>query len=367
MNSYESLAALLDQFPTGAPKTEQLMKILETLFTEEEAGIASQLPIQPLRQKLSALSEKIGIAPEKLKPILETLGDKGLVFSRPKEGEDAYALLPLVPGIFEFQFMKAGYDPKSRALARLFNDYYYKGWGRASFDFKNSFTRTIPIAQAVSPGQTIERYQNVKALIEDSKYLALTNCFCRHEHELLGDSCKKPKEVCMLFGPFVEFAVARGFARSASKEEMLEKLELSEKAGLVHITDNIREKINFICNCCGCCCGFLSAVNKLNIPSVVANSGFVIQIDETKCDDCLLCAKRCQVKALWIEPKTDNPKKKTLKKNLNRCIGCGLCVSACKQNALTMIPRPKDQIILPKESFLELGMELIKERSQRGG
>jgi len=365
MDYYQRLANRLDEFPTGAPNTEHLQQILKILFTEEEAKIASQLPLQPMREKLSKLADQMGIEPERLKPILEALGDKGLVFSHPKDGEPAYALLPLVPGIFELQFMKAGYDPKSKALARLFNDYYYSGWGKASFSFKTSYTRTIPIQQAVAPGQTIEPYQNVRDIIENSKWMALTNCFCRHEHELIGDACNKPKDVCMVFGPFVDFAVARGFARRASKEEMLDQLALAEEAGLVHITDNVREKISFICNCCGCCCGFLSAINKLNLPSVVANSGFVAQIDEEKCDNCGVCAKRCQVKALWLEPDPQNPKKKVLKRNLNRCLGCGVCVSKCKQKAITMVKRPPDQIIFPKHNFMELGLELMKERQER--
>ncbi len=194
----------------------------------------------------------------------------------------------------------------------------------------------------------------------------LTNCFCRHEHELLGDACKKPKEVCMIFGPFVDFAVGRGFARRADKDEMLEKLTLAEDAGLVHITDNVREKVSFICNCCGCCCGFLSAVNKLNLPSVVASSGFVIEVDEEKCNDCGVCAQRCQVKALEMEDDPAGGKKKVLKRELARCIGCGLCVWKCKEDAIAMKRRPADQVILPKKDFMELGLSLIKERNLRG-
>ena len=109
------------------------------------------------------------MAPAELKPVLETLADKGLVFARPKDGEMAYSLLPLVPGIFKLQFMKASYDPKSKALARLFNDYYFEGWGKASFGFKTSFTRTIPDRKAIAPNQGIKPYRNVKELIENFK------------------------------------------------------------------------------------------------------------------------------------------------------------------------------------------------------
>ncbi len=173
MDYYQALAELLNQFPTGAPRTEQLDQILKILFTEDEARIASRLPIQPSREKLSRLCEQMGQAPEQLQPVLETLCDKGLAFAYPKDGEIAYTLLPMVPGIFELQFMKAGYDAKSRALAKLFNEYYYNGWGKASFGFKTSYTRAIPIQRAVPAGQAIEPFQQVKAIIENSKWMAL--------------------------------------------------------------------------------------------------------------------------------------------------------------------------------------------------
>lgn len=368
MDVYKKLMERLDEFPTGAPNTEHLEQILKILLTEEEALLATKLPLQPLREPLTRLSKRVGESPSELKPKLDQLADKGVVFCYPKEGEPAYALLPLVPGIFELQFMKPRYDAKAKALAKLFNEYFFSGWGRESFNFNTSYTRTIPIEKAIAPGQTIEPYRNVKELIENSKKFALTNCFCRHEHELIGDWCKKPKDVCMIFGPFVDFAVERGFARRVDKQEMFEKLEQAEKAGLVHITDNIREKINFICNCCGCCCGFLTAVNKLNLPGVVANSGFIASFEEDKCTNCGLCVKQCQLKALWMEDVVENgKKKKRLVKNLGRCVGCGLCVSACKENAITLVRRKEEEIVLPKESFIELGVALIKERQLKKG
>ena len=43
---------------------------------------------------------------------------------------------------------------------------------------------------------------------------------------------------------------------------MLAALDRAEQAGLVHLTDNVQDKVNFICNCCGCCCGFLGTVTN---------------------------------------------------------------------------------------------------------
>jgi len=358
MDAFEAVMAKLDEFPSGAPRTEQLRQIVEALFTVEEAKLASQLPLQPFREPLSRICRRTGYEPAAARALLEAMADKGLVFARAKEGETAYALLPLVPGIFELQFMSARTDPKARALAKLFNDYYFSGWGEKSFGLKTAVTRTIPIQQELPAGQEVQTYERVRDLIRDQKYSALTNCFCRHEHELLGKSCGRPKEVCMIFGPFVDFAVERGFARRTTTDEMLRALDVAEAAGLVHLSDNILDRISFMCNCCGCCCGFLGTITKLHLPAAVAHSPFQLAVDEAACTDCGACAERCQVRALWMEGDK-------LKRDLKRCIGCGVCVSACEFAALRLERRPEADILKPFPTYLDLGLALVQERERK--
>jgi ferredoxin len=283
------------------------------------------------------------------------MANKGLVFAREKGGEMAYALLPMVPGIFELQFMKAQTDPKSRALAKLFNDYYFAGWGETGFGMKTPLARTIPIQQELPAGQQVQTYERVRDLIKDQKYLALTNCFCRHEHELIGKACGRPKDVCMIFGPFVEFALERGFAWKASADDMFRALDRAEAAGLVHLSDNLLDKINFICNCCGCCCGILGTITKLNHPETVAHSPYRLSVDQRACTDCGACAERCQVRALWMEDEK-------LQRDLKRCLGCGVCVSACDSGALALERRPEAEVIRPFPNYMELGMAMIRDR-----
>jgi len=353
MDGYDALMDLLDKFPTGAPHTGNLRRILEIILTEEEAAMAAKLSPHPLREKLNRLCERTGVAPELARPLLESAADKGVVFAETREGEPFYSVMPLVPGIFELQFMKGLYDNKSKELARLFNDYYYEGWGEKSFAMGEPFARTIVIGKEVPAGQEVQPYEQVKELILGHKDKALTTCFCRHEHELIGDSCGRPKDVCMVLGPFVNYAVERGFARRASDEEMLDALERAEEAGLVHLSDNIRQKVNFVCNCCGCCCGILGTITRLNIPNAVAHSSFVALLDKDECIDCGDCVDRCQVSALTMGDDG-------IEYDRSRCIGCGLCVSACGQGALSLEARPTDEIIKPYETYFDLGMAIVR-------
>ena len=44
-NSYQSLSDRLNLFPQGAPPSELLFRILEVLFTRDEAALVALLPI----------------------------------------------------------------------------------------------------------------------------------------------------------------------------------------------------------------------------------------------------------------------------------------------------------------------------------
>ncbi len=284
------------------------------------------------------------------------MADKGCVLHLDRKGEARYSLLPLVPGMFEFQFMKAEKTPEKKRLAELFDAYYRSGWGKATFGHKQSFARVIPIEKEIPASGEVLPYERVSELIGSATALALSNCYCRHEAELLGKSCGKPKEVCMVFGVFAEFAVARGFAKKATKEEMLKTLDACEEAGLVHISDNVEEKINFICNCCGCCCGILGSITKLNLKHGVAPSRYIVENDESACIGCGDCEDRCEIGAIKVDEEDEIARLSGDK----GCIGCGLCVTTCPANSLKMVVREDWQP--PKKKFRDVMMQIAVER-----
>ena len=45
--SYSDLTDRLNRFPQGAPPSDLLFRILSMLFSEEEAGLVSLMPIKP--------------------------------------------------------------------------------------------------------------------------------------------------------------------------------------------------------------------------------------------------------------------------------------------------------------------------------
>lgn len=354
---YKNLIAKFNEQPIGAPETDDMYEFLEHVFTIEEAAIASKMP--PLPQPLSSISKTVGIAPHELEPKLEVMADKGQLYANRDGKEPAYMLLPLLPGLIELQLMKGGTTEKDVKLAKLFNKMYHSGWAQEALVIKTPFSRVVPIEEKVPGGDQVLPYEKLKHLIGENSYFALATCFCRHEHELLDKKCDKPKEdTCMIMGPTAKFAVERGFAREATKDEMLDTLEKCEEAGLVHCSSNVQKEINFICNCCGCCCGVLGTITKLDTPGAVMGSGYVAKVDEEACTACGVCEDRCQTYAISIEDFA------VVKES--KCIGCGLCVTTCPTEAIylkALVEKPKTPMNLPDLMFRQISEKKAAEKA----
>jgi len=354
--AYADLRARLDEFPLGAPPHESLDGILTELFTPEEAAVAAKLPKLPA--PLPEIASGLGLAPAAVQAILERLADRGVVFAFVREGATFYSLLPLVPGIFETQFMKAEKTPRTMRLAQLFNAYYYAGWGQSLSNTTTPFPRVVVVERQIPTGVEVLPYERASELVRSARAVALTNCYCRHEGNLLGHGCGAPLDVCMVLGRFAEFTAERGFARLVGPDEAIKALDRAEEAGLVHCTDNCRERINFICNCCGCCCGILRGITHLKRPTAVATSAYIVDFDQDECADCDACLDRCQVKAIV---RTDEG----VRVDLDRCIGCGVCNLVCPTEALKMKKRPNPPVV-PK-NWRELQMTMLAEKAARQG
>src|SRR4030042_2131712 len=101
--AYYRLRDVLDTIPNGFPKTDNVLeiRILQKIFNEEEADIASKLKIK--FETAQQIAERLGMDPVYLSARLEEMQGKGQIF-RVKLGEILlYKLLPFVFGIYEWQ------------------------------------------------------------------------------------------------------------------------------------------------------------------------------------------------------------------------------------------------------------------------
>ena len=80
-NPYEELARVLDTIPNGYPAVEDgtHIKILEWIFTSEEAELASKLRLSG--ETAAEISQRLGRHTENIEDLLETMRSKGQVNS----------------------------------------------------------------------------------------------------------------------------------------------------------------------------------------------------------------------------------------------------------------------------------------------
>jgi Na+-translocating ferredoxin:NAD+ oxidoreductase subunit B len=349
---YDRLADIFNMIGFGSRKSPELENLLKSLFNEEEARLAVNLsPMAPESPK--TLAERIGQDTARVSSILNGMADKGLIYSTIKNGENWYKLIQLVPGIFELQFMKGEFTPRARELAGLFDAYFHARLATtATVESTASptgesihFARVIPIEKTITPTMNVFPFEVASKYVKEAQVITVSVCYCRHEKRLLDRGCQYPDDVCLQLGPFAEFVKNRGFGKEISKAEALDILKRSADAGLIHTSSNTQERIDFICNCCTCCCGILQGVSLFNAPVRTVSSNYQAAVESDTCSGCGECVERCQMKAVTLEEDVAliNP---------DRCIGCGVCVYHCPTEAMTLTNR--SDFVEPPKSFREL-------------
>jgi ferredoxin len=364
VGSKSSIVPLIDRlnkYPVGLPDSEKLREILALLFAENEAYIASRFPLE--EATLDELIHATGISELELIPQLEQMCDKGLVMDLPYEGRTYYLLLPGLIGFFELTFMKSRTDLPKEKIARLMQEYLYEnpreGMAKEFFDSKIPLTRALPYEDKIPVSSTVTSYENAREIIKNSGYGAVGICYCRHKKHHLDQDCAKRapmEDICISLGAGAKFLVRRGFAKEQTADELLGILDRAREFNLTHITDNIRQKPSFICNCCSCCCELLAGV-QAGYHDGVAKAPFIVRVDEELCNSCGLCVSACNVAALEI------PEKKNSAKSLDKiCLGCGACIPVCKQGALSLVDRGKTY--LPPRNRREMMKKRLLERGR---
>jgi Pyruvate/2-oxoacid:ferredoxin oxidoreductase delta subunit len=363
-SSFQKLTVRINLFPQGAVASDLLFQILKILFSEREAGLVSQLPIKPFNAYKAAKIWKI--KEEAARKILNDLADRGILTDG-EHGEDTlYSLPPPMAGFFEFSLMRYRNDIDQKTLSELFYQYM-----NIEEDFiKNLFTTgktqlgRVYINEEVLSGENafhVLDYERASEVIKTASAIGIGICYCRHKMEHLGKNCKAPMEICMTFNASADSLTRHGIARKADVSEGLDLLQMARDHNLVQFGENVREKVNFICNCCGCCCEALIAARKFGFLNPVHTTGFFPSINEEKCNGCGKCVLLCPVEAMTLvssnEP--DKPLKKKAKLNYEICLGCGVCLNGCVKKAINLSLR-KERIITPVNSVHRVVMMAIE-------
>ena len=128
-------------------------------------------------------------------------------------------------------------------------------------------------------------------ILREAKLISLEECGCRKKFK----KCDVPLGVCIGLDKEAEDQIKKELAKKASLEEVLETLERSHAAGLVHMAFTFKEneKPEIVCSCCSCCCHSMSALVRFGIPEAVVASKYVALNNPETCINCGTCVERC--------------------------------------------------------------------------
>ena len=338
---YSRLAKYLDSLPAGFPPSDEgyELQILRKLFTEEEASLALHLSL--LDEESFIIADKADLALDRTSHLLEEMVQKGLISGSYPEGKPpTYAISQFVIGFYEGQVNRL--DPELVNLFEAYAPIYFKEgpWK------KGPQVRTIPVNEAIPITSEVMPYFQVEEILKNKTHIAVRNCVCRQEREMLDMGCGKPMETCLSFDNAALNTVKTGMGRLISLDEAFQILKAAQSAGLVLQPANSQNPI-FLCACCGCCCGVLRHIkNEPNPGDLVANP-FVAQYNAEECISCGACVEICPMGALTFNDSNE------IHFSQMRCIGCGLCVSVCPTGAVKIVPKAKpEQPKIPRNTTL---------------
>jgi len=336
---YQRLAKYLDSLPAGYPPSEDgvELKILEHLFTEEEAALALHLGL--LNESAPFIARRAGLSPWATADLLEGMVKKGLISGSYPDGKPPeYAISQFVIGFYEDQVNRL-----TPEIVDLFEAYAPIYFDRGPWK-KFPQVRTIPINESIPITSEVLPYFQVEEILQSKTHIAVRNCVCRQEKEMLDDGCGKPMEACFSFDGAALNTVKTGKGRLISLEEARSILKQAQAAGLVLQPANSQDPI-FMCACCSCCCGVLRHIKEEPNPGDLVANPFAAQYDPEACIACGNCVDICPMGALTM----DNSG--VIHFENIRCIGCGLCVSVCPTDAVKIVQKTEDtQPKIPKST-----------------
>ena len=352
---YEQLTERLNRYPQGAPPSDVLYAILEMLFSEREAGLVARLPIRPFTARRAARSWKMPVA-ETTRILDELAGRAILVDMENGKGETLYVLPPPMAGFFEFSMMRLRDDVDQKVLGELFYEYMNveEDFIKALFVDGETQLGRVFVQEAVLPltnGIQVLDYERASEVVRNASAMGVGVCYCRHKMEHVGKACAAPQNICMTFNTTASSLIRHGFAREVDVAEGLDLLAEAQDNNLIQFGENIQRSVNFICNCCGCCCEAMIAARKFGVMNPVHTSNYLPVVDIEKCNGCSKCVNVCPVEAMSLTSANDphRLRKKKAKVDETLCLGCGVCVRTCERDGIRLAARP-ERVITPVDS-----------------
>lgn len=363
-SGYSELVERLNRFPQGAPPSETLYKILQILFSEKEAQLVALLPIKPFKAEKASQIWNMDISAAR--KILDELADRAILVDMEHNGTTTYTLPPPMAGFFEFSMMRLRGDVDQKVLVELFFQYMNVEEDFIRSLFVNGETQLGRVfvnepALSVDHALHVLDYERASEVIKTASHRGIGICYCRHKMMHMNRACNAPMDICMTFNTTAASLTKHGYARLVDVNEGLDLLQQAYDHNLVQFGENVRQGVNFICNCCGCCCEAMIAARKFGILNPVHTTNFIPEVNEGNCTGCGKCVSACPVEAMTLVSTNNphHPNQKKAKVIEEICLGCGVCARTCSQQGINLQSRPQ-RVITPVNSTHRVVMMAIE-------
>lgn len=315
------------------PDSESLMQIWKMLCSPEEAELALLLPAFA-----EELAEKTGKDVNRINDIMKSLFLKGVIFKSKRDEKTRYKL---AKNLTQFHDATIVWEDAGETLYELWKKVLDEDMTALIKSLPEEFSmptslRVIPVDKTIEPGSSVLVHEECVNIIDAAENIAVVKCPCR----LSQKNCDAPLEACIQINRGADYALDRGHGRKVSRQEAIEILKDSARAGLVHVVEN-KEDTTFICNCCECCCESLRVLKSTGKKWILSPSRYLAVVNEEECTSCGECAGMCPFDAITIESIAVVDK--------NECLGCGVCAVNCPSGAITLKQlRPEEHIPVTK-------------------
>lgn len=345
---YRDLQKHLDRQPIGYPATKSgsEIRLLKWFFNPEEAQLAMKLSYKP--RSVNDIYEVVKgseISFNDIEDNLDRMMKNGAIGHMEREGISYFFNIPLVVGMYEGHLNRL--EPEFLAD---FDEYTsQKAFGLEFLSTELPQMRTIPVGRSIKPEHHVTTYDHLTDIIEGTDGpIVVLECICRKTAGIKGNPCQKTSRLktCMALADAAKNCIMAGMGREVSREEALNIARQHESDGLILQPSNTQQ-VEFICACCGCCCGMLRVHKMLPKPVDFWSTNFYASVDTESCTGCETCVEICQVDAMRID---EHLGISTV--NLDRCLGCGNCVTFCPSEAISLIK--KEVEVTPPENTEDL-------------
>jgi electron transport complex protein RnfB len=236
---YEAFSAWLRTAPMSLPDSEDVGELIRARYSREDAELLVNVPFDD--RTIEELAEIKQMKVEELKPRLDALAKKGVVWKIFRNGANRYRLCDPFVVFYRSVYWGGGRNSEHYVMAPLLN----KTFGETFEMFAHAHTRglrTLPIEGVIEDTRAVMPFEDVLKVLDDQDFFCVGSCSCKAKHNLDPDheNCKHYpfEENCVHFGDFARYMVENGHGRELTREECRDVLMRCADVGLVHGVSN---------------------------------------------------------------------------------------------------------------------------------